>query len=98
MEKTFNSMQTATQMLNSNQQMINRLELQVSQMAMQISKREKGTFSSQHVANPRSTPFRYAQVNTIHTLRSEKEIEYQVMISDQTILSCQGCSIFFRLK
>jgi len=40
-------------------------------MATQNGEREKGTYPSQSVANPknsRSTPFNSAQVNTIHTL------------------------------
>jgi len=45
MEKTFTSfMQSATQMLNANQQTKNHLELLVSQLAMQIDEREKVTF------------------------------------------------------
>jgi len=86
LEKTFNNfMQTTTQMLNTNHQAITRLELQVSQMATQVGEMEKRTFPSQPVANPkdvRSTPFNRAQVNVIHTLRSRKEVDNQVVMPD----------------
>ena len=42
--------------------------------------RQKGTYPSQPVAKPRdarSTPYGPAQINTIHTLRSGKEVDNQ---------------------
>ena len=80
-------MQTATQMLNDNQQMMNRLELQVSQMAKQIGERDIRTFPSQPVANPRSAPSSSAQVNATHTLRFEKKVNNQVVMPDQIVSS-----------
>ena len=84
MEKTFISfMQSTTQMLNANQQTINRLELKVSQMASQINEREKETFPNQSVVNPMSTSSSSGQVNAVHTLRSGKKIDNQVVMPDQ---------------
>ena len=55
-------------------------------METQVGEMEKGTFSSQPVANHkdvRSTPFGPAQVNAIHTLQSGKEVDNQVVMPDQ---------------
>jgi len=56
-------------------------------MATQVSEREKETFPSQPITNykdVRSTPSNPAQINTIHTLRSEKKVDNQVVMPDQT--------------
>ena len=72
-------MQTTSQLLTSNTQAIIRLEMQLDQLAMVVSEREKDKLSSQSEANPRiqnnQGPQQGAQINqlnTIHTLRSEK--------------------------
>ena len=49
--------------------------------------REKGTFPNQLVVNPVSTPSSSAQVNVVHTLRSGKKIDNQVVMPDQGSLS-----------
>jgi len=57
-------------------------------MVIQIGEKEKGTFPSQPVANPkdaRSTSSSPAQINTIHILRFGKEIDNHVVMPDQTI-------------
>ena len=62
----------------------------MSQMATQIGEREKEIFSIQTIANPKdprlmlSNP---AQVNTIHTLRSGKEVDNQVVMPEKTVSS-----------
>ncbi|ONK56396.1 uncharacterized protein A4U43_C10F8110 [Asparagus officinalis] len=86
---TLNSfMQTTGQVLNSNTQAIARLDTQLGQLAAAVSKREKGKFLSQPVANPKDTGSSSnnpAQLNAIHTLRSGKQIDNQVrMPPDQT--------------
>ena len=49
--------------------------------------RKKGIFPSQPVANPevpRPTASSSAQINAIHTLRSRKKVDNQVVMPDQT--------------
>ena len=46
-------MQNKNQMLNANSQVIAHLELQIGQLTSAVSEREKRTFPSQHVPNPR---------------------------------------------
>jgi hypothetical protein len=57
-----------------------RLEVQISQLGTQLSQREKGTFPSQPVVNPRdpravASTSTSAEVNVIHLLDSEEEEE-----------------------
>ena len=88
MEKNFNSyMQSTNQMLQSNQQAIQQLTLQMTKMSSQMCERERGTFPSQPEINPRDTRASssiHAQINAIHTLRSGKEVDNQVVMPDQT--------------
>ena len=56
-------------------------------MAIQTGEREKETFLSQPVANLKdvwSTPSSPAEINTIYTLRSGKEVNNQIVMPDQT--------------
>ena len=52
-------------------------------MAQQLNERGKGTFPSQPVANPKDTPGPSVQINAIHTLRSGKEVDNQVVPPDE---------------
>ena len=70
-----------SQTANTTQQSVARLEVQMSQMGNQLSQREKGTFPSQPVINPkdpRAAPSTSAQINAIHTLRSGNEVDNNV--------------------
>ena len=88
MEKNVNSfMQSTNQLLQSNQQAIQQLTLQMSKMSSQMGERERGTFPSQPEINPRdarANPSSHAQINVIHTLRSGKKVDNQVVMPDQT--------------
>jgi len=56
-------------------------------MASQMGERERGTFPSQPVTNPintRANPSSQAQINAIHTSRSGKKVDNQVVMPDQT--------------
>ena len=80
-------MQSTNQMLQSNQQAIHQLTLQMSKMSSQMGERERGTLPRQPEINPRETranSFSHAQINAIHTLRSEKKVNNQVVMHNQT--------------
>lgn len=75
-------------MQNTNQS-IAKLEMQMSQLATFVSERERGTFPSQPISNPRNQnanpnqahvvqDSNVAQLNAITTLRSGKQIDNQV--------------------
>ena len=73
-------------------QTISRLEGQMSQLDSSINKRPKGTLPSQLVANPRNSSQAHMakedpmnQCNDIHTLRSGKKVDNQVLISSNPI-------------
>ena len=72
-------------MMNTHNQAINRLEVQIGQLASSLNERQKGTLPSQPVPNPKN-PFPIheaedigpSQCNTVHILRSGKQIDNQV--------------------
>ena len=75
------------QMIFANAQAISKLEMAMSQLAKHMTEREKGTFPSQTVENPRpNQPLQnqgMSHVNAIYILRSGKEVDNHVVIPNQ---------------
>jgi len=76
---------TQVSMMKSHNQTINRLEVQISQLANSLNDKQKGTSPSQPLPNPKNSfPIHEAvdvtpkQCNTIHILRSGKQVDNQV--------------------
>jgi len=76
-----------TNITNSTQQSIQRLEIQMNQIHQKMSEREQESSPNQ---NTRATQPQQTQsnnqiqhVNAIHTLRSGKEVDNQVVMPDQ---------------
>ena len=84
--------QSIVEIKNSNHlntQAISKLENQVGQLANQMGEREKGKFPSQPIPNPKgqfamnnpsASTYDHNQVQSIISLRSEKEVDNQVKI------------------
>ena len=71
--------------MNSHNQTINRLEVHISQLTDSLNKRQKGALPSQPLPNQKNSfPIHEAeditlkQCNTVHILRSEKQVDNQV--------------------
>ena len=74
-------------MMNNHNQAFNGLEVQIGQLANSLYERQKGTLPSQPLPNPKNPfPINEAedviskQCNTIHILRSRKQVYNKVSI------------------
>jgi len=72
-------------MMNNHNQAINSLEVQISQLANSLNERQKGALPSQPLPNPKNSfPIPEAeditlkQCNTVHILRSGKQVDNQI--------------------
>jgi len=96
---------TQASMMNSHNQAINRLEVQISQLANSLNERQKGTLSSPPLPNPRNSfPIHEAeditlrQCNTVHILRSGKQVDNQVSNAPVSNLSVSNPPMFVQPK
>ena len=85
MTQVLNVTHQMTNITNSTQQSIQRLEIQINQIHQNMSERERESSPNTRATQPQQIQSnnQIQNVNVIHTLRSGKEVDNQVVIPNQ---------------